>query len=207
MRMTASTIDGQPQHRGTQNLQLIRNHLQTVRHKRRDVGKRTVRCRSQKTCGHQIVVKLLSHLRGSPIICQLIPRQLLMQKTVVRFVCIESLNNVVAVTPHVRTNAVFILSPLGVRVAGRIQPVLPPANSILRRLQQLINQPRNPVRTRILQHLLHLLPCRRQSRQIKVQATHQHRRIRRLRKRQTRLLQPLQHKVVHRRLHPPPTGH
>ena len=72
---------------------------------------------------------------------QLIAGQLFLHKAVERLVLIERADDVIAVAPGERPVAIGAEVAIRVRVAGGVQPVLPPALPIVRRRQVALDQP------------------------------------------------------------------
>src|SRR5262245_56881597 len=84
---------------------------------------------TQESGRHQIVYKLLSKNWGVLIIGKLVTSNLLEQKAVVRFICIECPNHVVAISPGMLAIRIALL---GIGVARQIQPVPRPALAVSR---------------------------------------------------------------------------
>ena len=167
MSVAAGTLNCQPENRRAENLHFIGDDFQTVRHEVRDVGKRPIGCRPQKTCRDQAVVNLRRDLLRVFVIHQLVAGDLFLQKPVVRLVGIERADDVIAVPPDVRPHAILVLSPLRIRVAGRVEPVPRPPLAVPRRIQQPINQPLPRSRFCVGKKFVLLLNRRRQPSEVK----------------------------------------
>ena len=134
----------------------------------------------------------------------LIRRDLEQKKAVVGHVLIQRAHHPVAITPGVH-ELLFLAGihiTFGVGITGHIQPVAGPMLSIMRRGQQAVHHLRESVRGRVLQKGLHRFVFRRQSGEIKRDAADQGPAVRRCRRLQTRLPQPLEDKTVHLLLTP-----
>ena len=83
--------------------------------------------------------KQLDHLGGDVapghVACQLVPGQLLAHETVVRLVRVERADHVIAVAESQRPVAVGVEVAVGVGVPRRVEPVLAPALTVMRRGQ------------------------------------------------------------------------
>ena len=126
------------------------------------------------------------------------------EKTVVGHVLIQRAHHPVAITPGVH-ELLFLAGihiTFGVGITGHIQPVARPVLSIMRRGQQTVHHLRESVRGRVLQKGLHRSVFRRQPGEVKRDAADQGPAVRRCRRLQTRLPQPLEDKAVHLLLTP-----
>ena len=70
---------------------------------------------------------------------ELIPGNLFNHKFIVRLVLIEGTNDIVAVTPGIRSFIVIGVTA-GISIAGYIQPVLSPAFTVMRAGEKFINE-------------------------------------------------------------------
>ena len=137
---------------------------------------------------------------------QQVPRQLLLQKQIVRLVLVEAPYHVIAIPVRVPIDQVLI-EPVGIRIPRHVQPVPPPSLAISGRSQQPVDDPRKRIRPRILQKLADLAGRGRQPRQVVARAADQRPFVGGRRRSEPFGLQRRQHKAVDRRLHPPGIPH
>ena len=108
--------------------------------------------------------------RGQAIegrVIQFVACELLFNKLVIRFVFIECLDHVIAVTPGVfEIVIVFITGAIG--KAGHIQPHARPAFSVVRRIEKLVDQVLISPGRLVIDESVNLGRCRQDSDQIKI---------------------------------------
>jgi hypothetical protein len=67
------------------------------------------------------------------VVGQLVARDLLDEKAIVRLVGVERLDDVIAVSPGVRPGQILLALPLRVGVPGQVEPVAAPPLAVARR--------------------------------------------------------------------------
>ncbi len=144
-------------------------------------------------------------LRGG----QFVGGELFEDEQVIRLVLVEAADHVIAISPGVEVIRVFALPldvPLGVAVAGRIQPVPAPSFPVVRRTEQPIDHFVESVGRVIFQEVLDLLPRRRQADQVEAGPAQQGSLVRRRVGLQSLFRQFGQYEIVDRRFRPAAVG-
>ncbi len=139
VRMAAAAFHRQPHHAGTHDLDRIANHAEPFRDKVHRPRTRLINPHPQKPGGDQVVHHLLRDDRGVFVIGELIARELLQQKPVVRLVAVEGPDYIVAVLPGDFAHRVGRHAAFGVRITRHIEPISAPAFPIMRRGEKLID--------------------------------------------------------------------
>ena len=103
---------------------------------------------------------------------ELIPGDLFANEQVVRFVAVERVDDVVAVTPRVRRVGIALVAG-GVGVAGKVEPVTPPAFAVAGVVEQLIDQTLVGQRAAVVDKGIGHGRLGRHAEQIKIETTHQ----------------------------------
>jgi len=112
---------------------------------------------------------------------QLVRRELFDNESVIRLVFVESLDDVIAISPRIRINGTFAPSielPFGIRVPRHIEPVPSPTFTVMRRGQQLVHHLFKCLRRIIVQELVRFLRRRWQTNQVEIDAANQRARVR-----------------------------
>ena len=173
VRVTASTFQGQAHHARSHYLDGIPDHSQPFWNKVHRPRTGLVHPHSQKPGRYQVLDHLISHLRCLFVIKQFISSNLLMQKLIVRFVFIKSLDDIISILPSHCPKWIGRHSAFRVRVASQVKPVAAPALPVVRGFEQLVDHGGIPVRLATVVPFLPLTRCRRQSQQIQVSAANQ----------------------------------
>ena len=125
---------------------------------------------------------------------------LFLQESIVGLVCIECLDDVVAVRPGVGTQLVA-LKTVGIRIVRDVQPMLGEALAVVGRGEQLVDQFIVGLGIRAVDKRLHRLWLGRQAKQIKIQAANKGAAICLRRRLELPFLKPAQDKGVNRVSH------
>ena len=146
MVVAPGAVDGHAEHaasdRGQDIVQIVVPPLRVVL-----LAEVHARPGSEKAGGDE---RLVGH------VIQLVARDLLAQELGVRLVLVERVDDVVAVAPGVYSDVV-LLETVGVGVAGDVEPVAAPALAVMRRVEQLLDQPLPGAPLRVGQKRIDLL--------------------------------------------------
>ena len=128
---------------------------------------------------------------------QQVAGDLLADELVVGLVDVEGVNHVVAIAIGVDVRQVFIL-PVGIGIAGHVEPMPAPPLAILRSGQQSIHQSRESVGGVVGEKGIDLGRRRRQAEQVKLRTAQQGALLRRRRRRDAGRLEPRQDETIER---------
>ncbi len=161
MVVAACATERDSQERGRGRAQHVVELIVAVDHR---LGRLIVPGSQPQKCG--------GDLGGSVGALDLIARQLLDQKPVVRLVLVEGVDHVVAVSPGVRLVAVALVA-VGFGVTDDIQPMPRPALSILRAGQQVINHLGDRIGRLVIEERPDFVRGRRQADQVEIKPADQ----------------------------------
>ncbi len=201
MRVAAGTIHREREQTVPQHFDRVVQHSVVIE---RDIAfgfVGLVAGRAEVTGGNQVFANLVGESRSMPPIHQLVARQLLDEKAVVRLVGVEGADHVVAILPlaFADEDAVCVrIESNRVRIADDVQPVPPPSLAKAGRRQEPIDLARERVGRGISQELGEFFRRRRQAVQIEKGPPEQSCPVGRRRETETARFQLLQQKGVDR---------